>query len=300
MIDHSAFPYSYIAFNLRILSQLKITGFTPAQMTEADVHVFEGLVPEALDNPVNRSALYQSTDTEFLLRVENVAAYYVKGGREITVQRLGTASDGEISAYLTGASFGALMHQRRQLPLHAAAVLFRGKCILICGISGAGKSTLATALIQAGGMLVADDISVIDFSGDKARVCPAFPTIKIREDSLKHLGIEAKGLEQVRGELRKYYLSVGSFNKNYIPIDHIFILRPHNLSHIVKQELQGVDKFKVLKKHTYLFMSIPKTGLEVSHFELVNRLAASVPVTVIARPAGIIDTEKLVQVIAGS
>jgi hypothetical protein len=298
MSEQKTYPYTYRAYSLNILSQLPVTGFEPAPVETADVCIREGQVPETLNNIINKGVLYQSNDHEFLLKVEKVAAYFVRDGSEIIVQQLGHASEGEISAFLAGTSFGALLHQRRLLPLHASTVIFKDKCLVFAGISGAGKSTLAAAFVKAGGLLVADDISVINFSGEKPAVCPAFPTIKIWEDSLKHLGISSAGLEPVRGELKKYYLPVSKFSRVYSAINRIFIVQSHNLDTLVMKDLQGVDKFRVLKKHTYLFREIPKTGLEQNHFVLVNQLAVQVPVTLLTRPNGEFDTDKLVQTIA--
>ncbi len=42
-------------------------------------------------------------------------------------------------------------------PLHASAVAFDGRALLLTGASGSGKSTLALELIALGGILVADD-----------------------------------------------------------------------------------------------------------------------------------------------
>lgn len=42
-------------------------------------------------------------------------------------------------------------------PLHASAVAFDGRGLLIIGKSGRGKSTLALELVTLGGVLVADD-----------------------------------------------------------------------------------------------------------------------------------------------
>jgi hypothetical protein len=292
------YPYSYRAYGLNILSQLPVTGFEPAPVETADVHIHKGQAPETLENIINQGVLYQSNESEFLLRLEKVAAYYVRNGNEIIIQHLGQASEGEVSAFLSGTSFGALLHQRKMLPLHASTVIFHDKCLVIAGISGAGKSTLAMALVKEGGTLVADDISVIDFSGEKPAVYPAFPTIKIWEDSLNHLGISSVGLEPVRGELKKYYLPIDEFNHEHTAVCHIIILNTHNRPELEIRPLQGVDKFRVLKKYTYFFRDIPKTGLEKNHFILANRLAVQVPVTLLTRPQGEFNTEKLVRTIA--
>jgi hypothetical protein len=298
MTNTIKYPYSYRAYGLNILSQFPVTGFLPATLDTADVHIHEGVVPETLNSITIKGVLYQSNESEFLLHMENIAAYYVKNGNEIIVQRLGHALKGEVSAFLTGTSFGALLHQRKMLPMHACTVIFKNKCLVFAGISGVGKSTLAAAFVKAGGMLVADDISVIDFSGEKPSVCPAFPTIKIWEDSLRHLGISSVGLERVRGDLKKYYLPVIKFNHAYNAISHIYVLNTYNQPNLEIKPLHGTDKFRFLKKHTYLFSSVHKTGLEKTHFVLVNQLATHLPISLFSRPKGEFNTNKLVQAIA--
>lgn len=290
--------YYYRAFSLNIVSDFPVIGFEPAAITEPDVVIRAGKVPETLPQPVNKGVLFQSTGNEFLLRIDGVAAYHVRNGSEITVQHLGNASEGEVSAFLIGTSFGALLHQRRLLPLHASTVMYKNRCLVFAGISGSGKSTMATALIGKDGILVADDISVISFAGNGPAVFPAFPYIKIWEDSLAHLGLSAEGLVPVRGELKKYYLPVSRFSNSPSSIDRLFILTSHNKPEIEIKSLQGVDKFRALKKHTYLFRGIPKTGMEQNHFELANQLARKVPMTMITRPNGNINTENLVKCVS--
>ncbi len=294
MPDQLTYPYRYHAYGLDILSQLPVTGFEPAVVSQADVTIRLGDVPVSLPDAVNKGVLYQSTETEFLLQIDKVARYHVRNGREIVVQLLGSSSPGDISAFISGTVLGALMHQRRMLPIHASTVVYKEKCLVFAGISGSGKSTLAAAVIRAGGSLVADDISVIDFSGEKPAVCPAFPMIRIWEDSLKHLGIPYEGFEPVRGELRKFYMPVSLFHRSQTPIHRIFILATHNKEKLEIRELQGVDKFRVLKKHTYLFRGIPKTGLEQESFPTCQPAwPCQVPVTLITRPNDDFNTGRL-------
>ena len=47
------------------------------------------------------------------------------------------------------------------LTLHASAVVWHGRGVLLCGPSGSGKSTLSLRLIQAGARLVADDVVTV-------------------------------------------------------------------------------------------------------------------------------------------
>ena len=70
---------------------------------------------------------------------------------------------------------------RGMVPLHGSAVAFDGKAILIAGKSGAGKSTLAHALVERGGQLVSDDLSVLLPSrpGGVPSLMPGRPTIRL-------------------------------------------------------------------------------------------------------------------------
>ena len=296
-MSESQFPYTYRAYGLNIVSELPIAGFEPMEVEQADVTITEGPVPATLERTINQGVLYQSNDREFLLHIENLAGFYIHDGKEIIIQRHGQTPVGELSAFLIGTVFGALLHQRRLLPLHASTVIFNDKCLLFAGVSGVGKTTLATAFIQKGATLLADDISVIDFSGEHPAVRPAFPAVKIWGDSLKHLDIPVAGLNPVRNELQKYYLPVEPFGKWNTNLHALFMLSRHNKPDVEIKALQGINKFRLLKKNTYLFRGIPKTGLEQNHFQLVNRLAKSVNLFQLIRPSEKFDTEKLVELV---
>lgn len=299
MLNETKYPYSYRAFSLNILSQFPVTGLEPVPVEEADIMICEGDVPEKLPDAVNKGVLFESSAKGFLLKIDTVARYYAYEGRKIIIQPSDVANATDVSAFLNGTVLGAVLHQRGMLPLHASTVNYKNKCILFAGISGSGKSTLAAALVKEGALLVADDISVIDFAKSSPGVLPAFPSIKLWEDSLRQLNISFKRLQPVRDESRKYYLPVDKFSHNSVNIDHIFILKPHNRLNIEIQALQGVEKFRVLKKHTYLFRGIPKTGLEKNHFRLVNQVASQVPVTLLTRPDAEFNIKKLIDTITG-
>lgn len=50
--------------------------------------------------------------------------------------------------------------------LHASAVTFGGKAVLLTGASGSGKSSLALELMALGGVLVADDRVILERRAD--------------------------------------------------------------------------------------------------------------------------------------
>ncbi|HEX2394650.1 MAG TPA: hypothetical protein VHI78_04850 [Bacteroidales bacterium] len=292
------FKYHYRAYGLNIASQIHVVGFDAISAEMPDVTIKEGKVIENLDNIINNSKLFQSNDHEFLLRFDPVGAFYVGEGNSIIIQRNDRTTDSDVSSCLTGICFGAVLHQRKLLPIHASTVIINNKCLVFAGVSGAGKTTTTVAMIKAGGTLVADDVSVIDFSGAKPSVRPAFPAVKIWADSLSHLGIPVKGLVPVRGEIQKYYLPVERFSGKPAAIDHLIILNKNNVPDFAFESIRGAEKFRLIKKYTYLFSGIPKTGLEINHFQLANRLVTEVPVSSLIRPIGGFDTDRLIEFIS--
>ncbi len=77
------------------------------------------------------------------------------------------------------------------LTLHASAVAFDRKAVVIVGASGAGKSSLALQLMSFGARLVGDDRVTLKREAERLTVSPA--------PQLENL-IEARGLGILRAE----------------------------------------------------------------------------------------------------
>ena len=127
-----------------------------------------------------------------LLTIPDVARYRIEGGTEIVVDAHPSAPDRNIRLYLLGLAFGALLHQRGLLPLHANAVEVDGKAVAFMGESGAGKSTLAAWFHDRGHRIVADDVCVVGFSkGGQAFAHPGLPRLRLWDEALEASGRSA-------------------------------------------------------------------------------------------------------------
>lgn len=73
--------------------------------------------------------------------------------------------------------------------VNGTAVVLDGKAVLLIGPPGAGKSDLALRLVEAGALLIADDL--VELTRDGARVMAGFPVAAPAE--LRGM-IEARGL----------------------------------------------------------------------------------------------------------
>ncbi|HHP7242918.1 MAG TPA: hypothetical protein ACFCUD_14680 [Cyclobacteriaceae bacterium] len=279
--------YKYHAFGLNILSELFIPEFIQANLTNEDITISFGSVPELLKNARSKGIRYWASPNQLLLKVDNIAKYFVENGNRITIEPLG-GDDKDIRLFLLGSAFGALLLQRKQLVLHASSVLIDEKAVLFAGKSGAGKSTTAAAFRNKGFKVINDDISLISFDQQGVpRVISGYPQMKLWIDSLKALEMEPNDFEKIREALEKRCIKINPedfYSKNESLIDRIFILNNHNKPEISINDITGPAKFQALKNHTFRFQFLKGLDIIKPHFELSMKLASVVPMYRILKP----------------
>jgi len=85
-----------------------------------------------------------------------------RGGRILTV---GADPETLLDALQSDLEWLVAERARRVVFIHAGAVGWHGKAILLPGRSGSGKTTLVAALVRAGGVYLSDEYAVIDADG---------------------------------------------------------------------------------------------------------------------------------------
>ena len=106
------------------------------------------------------------TPSAVLLQVACIGRFWVHDGTEIVLAPASDAREDDLRLIVWGTAFGALLHQRGLLGLHASAIMVPEGSVAFAGPSGVGKSTLATACWQQGYPILADDICVIAAADD--------------------------------------------------------------------------------------------------------------------------------------
>jgi hypothetical protein len=290
--------YIYQGFGLTIGSSIEIPELLPAE-GEPDVLIREGSVPEALENPKSFGVRFQAKPGLFLLKVDNIAKYLVSEGRQVTIETFPGAEKRDIRLFLLSSVFGALVHQRGLLPLHASAIEVRGQCVMFCGASGSGKSTLANVFIKRGYHLHTDDVCVVSSGEDgKPMAYPGCPQLKLWEDALEKIGGDAASYTRVRRVVDKFAVPVtGRFNHKPLPIKRIYILSPWNKGEIEVSEITGMKKFSVLKNQTYRFRFLEGLEREVSHFKSAGVLGSQVPICGVRRPQSLFLLDELADIL---
>lgn len=279
--------YRYRAFGLTIESGIKCPELVPVQNENpADVQIHLGNVPECLVKPKKTGVRFQAKPNQFLLKVDNIARYYVSNGSRIMVEKYQDVKEEEVRLFLLGSAVGALLHQRGMLPIHSSAIKVKDKCVAFCGASGSGKSTIAGTFIKRGYDLHADDICVVSVNNEGIPlVAPGYPQIKLWEDMLIKTGGSPTSYKRVRQVLDKFGVPAKSqFNKIPLPLKKIYVLCPSNRTEIEVTEATGMEKFNILKNQTYRFQFIEGLETGISHFKTAGVIGNQVPISRVQLP----------------
>jgi hypothetical protein len=250
-----------------------------------DIIIRFGRVPDRLDDLVEDGPFLQiDRRGTCLLRIENVAAYLVKGsGDEVIVSPRPGAAEIEIRVFLLGSVLGFLCHQRALFPLHASCVAVDDKATLFCGSTGAGKSTAAVQLTLRGYPLVADDVCVIDaHAAGGPIVLPAFPRLKLSQNTLSSLDIPCDGLErnQLDQQNKYHYIPTEAFRAAPVPLGRIFLLRTAgpDLPDECVQLARPVQKIAALGAEVFRPQAGAALGRTHSLLTAQARIAGSTPI----------------------
>jgi hypothetical protein len=278
--------FHYRAFGLNIASELDLPELqTRPEASEPDVHIRVGAVPESLADPQESGVLFQAAPNRFLLRLDHVR-FLVQNGSEILVERL-AENAAQLRVFLLGSCFGALLHQRGLLVLHASAVQTPKGAVAFAGVSGAGKSTTLGAFLQRGYPLLSDDLAAIhrDETG-RLVVEPAIPRARLWSDSASQLGHSTRVLRREQPELEKYLLPASSFASSPVPLHRVYLLHTDNLAKVVSLEsLAPFQAFKALVQHTFRQRFLNGLGTRFVHFGLVSAAVSQAPIVKLTRPS---------------
>jgi hypothetical protein len=294
----------YQAFNLHFASTLPLPELAAAELQAADVLIREGRVPRRLlpaevksEGWLNDGHLYYQIGAgKVLLDVSEAGRYLIQDGESVIIQRRPGASDDEVRFYLLGSCMGFLLLSRGLFAFHGSAVTNGAHCLLFVGESGAGKSTTATAFLRRGYRLLADDVSLVGFDeAGQALVYPAFPQIKLWEDSVRALEVEGDSLALILPDWEKFKLNVcQDFIAQPMPLTAIFQLWPLATAGDLKlHRLEGVEKFLALSGNIYRGAMIEDFNLQQQHFAFCSQLLRQFPVYRIERPSGAFQISEL-------
>jgi len=230
---------------------------------------------------------------EVLLDSPAVGRFLLRGGEEILIDLAPSSDDDDVRAYLLGAVFGALCHQRGITPLHASAIDVADGCVAFVGASGAGKSTLVAALARRGHEIIADDECFLQLGTNRdVQAWPGISRIRLWEDARAALGFDGPEVEQ---ELHgKYFVPVRP-PRNPIqarPLRGVYQLHRARNGVAEVTRLQGADAVQVLMQNVYPSDFVAALGYQSRVFTVCTAAARDVPVFRFSRPQNFADLDQ--------
>ena len=272
--------YGYSIFGLTVRSEVpfgELFQEAPADAA-ADVEVRWGSVEFDEAAPPGYSATAAGT----LLRVPRTGTFLISGGREIVVSPDPQGSERNLRLFLLGSAFGALLHQRGLLPLHANAIEIDGRAVAFSGHSGSGKSTMAAWFHDRGHRILSDDVCVIAIDGGgRALAYPGIPRLRLWREALEASGRSADDYHRSFDDMDKYDVpTLEQLRSEPLVLDRVYMLRKADerseKGGIAR--LSGVDAVDALVSNTYRGGYLSMIGRTGQHLMACVRIARAVPV----------------------
>lgn len=281
----------YKAFGLHFETPFIAPELIPITIEDANslpsVHIRYGDVPQSLKNPLNQGPTFEATESELLMMLPTIGAFWVRNGDEIIITKDQDCTEDEMRLFLFGSAIGALLQQRGYLTLHASAIATPKGAVLFAGHSGAGKSTLSQEFIRRGYKKLSDDTIALYWNEDNQKITalPSYPQTKLWHKSAVMLDQSTDGLRQIRPELDKFSVpTFEHFHDTPLTLHSMYILSTHTKEEIVLEEINGIEKFSVLKNNTYRKKFLEHLPIRKEHFVLSSKLAQEHTVKRVIRP----------------
>lgn len=201
--------------------------------------------------PLYADKYWQMNQREFAMQVEGVADYYAFDGREVEYCPGDGADRNSIELYLNGSVYGAILHQRKILPMHGSSFIYNGKGIMLCGEAGAGKSSLTASFCLQGADFLTDDVTPLLLKKGIPYIWALSDSMKLWDTTLLQLGRKHVDLKRIHPEMDKYYYPMNDAAGKYCRLDQVYVLEEKETKSVAFTELNGQSKFIALRKEIY-------------------------------------------------
>ncbi|MBE5108865.1 aldolase [Bacillus thuringiensis] len=292
----------YQAFGLKIVSEIPLPELS--QLNEkkemADIQIEITDLSERWNkyNEEQQKTIVVE-DEVVMFHVPQTAIFSIQAGEKITFSPMPEADENKIRLYILGTCMGALLMQRKILPLHGSVIAIDGKAYALIGDSGAGKSTLASAFLGKGYQLLSDDVVAVSLlNKNNAIVHPSYAQQKLWQESLNEFGMEIAQYSPLFERETKYAVPVNSqFFPDPLPLAGVIELVKTQEEDIEMTRIEGLTRLYKLYRHTFRNSLVSKLGLMEWHFETSSHIASGMEMFQVSRPASRFTAHELVKVI---
>jgi hypothetical protein len=220
--------------------------------------------------------------------------FRISAGRDIVVDPAPGASERNLRIYLLGSAFGALLHQRGLLPLHANAIVVDGQAIAFMGPSGSGKSTLAVWFQDRGHVTLADDVCAVAMHEGTPHVLPGVPRVRLWKDALERSGREPGLFEPSFDGRDKFDVPSPHAAAVRTPLAAVYLLEEGDVDLSIERLSPG-KAIEALIANTYRGRCVQLLGAGARHFSACVALGQTIPVHCVKRRKDLASFEHTAQ-----
>ena len=294
---------TYQAYGLKIQSEFTLPELITG-VGEPEIFIRKGTVnpPELVETNIQRqgkTAYFGGNINSAYLQWQGVGNFLAQDGHTLIVDPEENQVDSQLlNLYILSEALGLILHQRGFFLLHASAVKVGEQAIIFAGAPGAGKSTTAAAFSQQGYPVLGDDMVAMKLEANgKVMVYPAFPQVKIWQQSVRGLNYDTSDLQPLfTGSQKQVVRNHENFPTQPLPLAHTFVLekgRP-----LALKRLKGQRALMSLMR----FFPCPGqllTGEDLEkHLQSATQVVHQVPMWKIRRPNNFVVLQKLVKKLA--
>lgn len=224
--------YFYKAYGLKISSEIKLPELSddePGNGVDLTIRVAEIKLPKLNKTMIHRRGIRASfaigSTGNLFLFWPDVASFEAIDGQVLAVHSF-TDDPNLLSLFTVSEALGLILYQRGLFLLHASSVQIGDEAWCFMGVPGAGKSTTAAAFIKAGCKMLSDDLTAIRFdAGGKAYIIPAYPQLKIWDNTVNGLSYDKAALKPVSEGVNKFsFQPKDNFSHEPVQLGQIFFI----------------------------------------------------------------------------
>jgi len=295
-------PYGCSIYGLAVLANRPIPTVPHSLITNADLRVSFGILPEWLaslephesettyvadyaddnGNPAFVFAKLHDGDFYRFTYADRTEFVVDRAGREVWTTWPAPLTLEDNATYLLGPVMGFVLLLRGLVCLHGSAIVVDDEAIALIGPAGSGKSTTAAAFAARGIGVLAEDVVTLDDRGDSFLVRPAYPCIRLWPSSVATLYGSQSALPPLTPNWDKCYLDLtqpdARFETEPRELRAIYLLnaRSDEPRAPFVEAIDATEGMISLIANTYGTKLIDK-HMRAREFELLSRLLAQVP-----------------------
>jgi hypothetical protein len=291
----------YKAFGLNVLSEIPLPELVQNQSgipKNIDIVIKTGDLELIWNELSGKNKGFIVEENHVMFNVPGIAIFSIKDSDKITVSIYPGSDEEVVRLYTLGTCMGAILMQRKTLPLHGSAVAIDGKAYALVGNSGVGKSTLASVFLKEGYQLLSDDVIAVNLENDIPIISPAYPQQKLWQQTLEEFGKMQHNYRPIYQRETKFAVPVfDQFTAENYPLAGVFELDKGDIGQIELKKLSSLQSVDTFFKHTYRNFLISGLGLVDWHFNTSIKVLNHVETYQICRPKSVFTATHLYELI---